>query len=79
MKTCASGQPCQHRTTNETSVEYGCNYSGYCDYQLPRDSRPLQWGFPDYKMPEQTCSYCHLPLSKCKGHTICSTKETYQE
>lgn len=24
---------------------------------------------------EKRCQYCHLPISQCRGHTICSVSE----
>jgi len=36
-KICTTEHPCPHRTLGTTC--YGCNYVGYCDFQLPRDSR----------------------------------------
>jgi len=38
-KTCNSGSPCRYKYQDTGSIGYGCNYQGYCDYQLPRDSR----------------------------------------
>ena len=39
MKTCSSGCPCEHRYQTSGTMGYGCNYTWYCDFQLPRDSR----------------------------------------
>lgn len=36
-KNCTQEHPCEHRTLGGTF--FGCNYFGYCDFQLPRDSR----------------------------------------
>ena len=41
-KTCSVGHPCAYRYTDSGSLGYGCSYTGYCDYQLPRDSRGYQ-------------------------------------
>ena len=38
-KTCSAGRPCQYRFQHSGTVGWGCNYEGYCDFQLPRDSR----------------------------------------
>ena len=35
--TCSSDCHCQYRFQN--TIGWGCNYCGYCDFQLPRDSR----------------------------------------
>ena len=74
MKSCTESNPCTYRVLTSSSIGYGCNYDGYCDFQLPRDSRTQ----PQYPMfidrnlgAEQTCPYCHLPLSQCRGHAIC--------
>ena len=69
-KNCTSNHPCYYRTLG--GAFYGCNYDGYCDFQLPRDSR-MQSYMPNFPSlgAEQICEYCHLPLSKCKGHVTC--------
>ena len=36
MKTCSMSSPCLCQFINSAN---GCRYEGYCDYQLPRDSR----------------------------------------
>ena len=48
-KTCSKGEPCQYRFQN--GAFWGCNYEGYCDFQLPRDSRmqPFYSTLPDLK------------------------------
>ena len=33
------GSSCKYKFMNSGTIGYGCNYDGYCDYQLPRDSR----------------------------------------
>ena len=38
-KACSQGSPCPYRCQNSGSIGWGCNYLGYCDFQLPRDSR----------------------------------------
>jgi len=38
MKTCTFGN-LQCPYANMTKTGFMCNYQGYCDYQLPRDSR----------------------------------------
>jgi hypothetical protein len=37
--TCNAGNYCSYRTLSDGTGGYGCKYEGYCDYQLPRDSR----------------------------------------
>ena len=39
MKTCNDGGYCQHKC-QEGSM-WGCKFEGYCDYQRPKDSRPV--------------------------------------
>ena len=63
-KNCSAGIPCQYRFMK--TVGFGCKYQGYCDYQLPRDSRMQPFG--DSKFPptilcscngeEETAGYC---------------------
>jgi len=71
-KDCTTMLVCKyHRIENGM---YSCHYGGYCDYQLPRDSR-MQPITPSPYIPpnlgaESHCPYCHLPLSQCRGHTI---------
>lgn len=36
-KTCNGQCYCQYKCLSTT--DFGCNYSGYCDFQAPRDSR----------------------------------------
>lgn len=68
MKNCSAGSPCQYRVQDGSMLM--CNYQGYCDFQLPRDSGG--WNIQQIPtQPEETCEYCHLPLRKCKGHNIC--------
>ena len=69
MKNCNLGTTCQYRHSKETGSM--CSYEGYCDYQLPKDSR-MQPLYPQYERAQQEfCDICNLPLYKCKGHTIC--------
>jgi len=72
-KTCTSEHPCQHRL--QCNGFWGCNYGGYCDFKLPRDSRMQPLQSPAWDLgasPRQgICPYCHLPLEQCGGHTIC--------
>ena len=70
-KSCNSNGPCIYRTIGGTFI--GCNYTGYCDFQLPRDSRG--WQMPITTEEEEYCEYCHFPIRKCKGHTICKGKD----
>ena len=68
MKTCNSGSQCMHKVISGTSTTLGnqCNYEGYCDYQLPRDSR-MQ---PLYDGMQLACPVCHcIPC-------ICAEKGT---
>ncbi len=40
MKNCNACGYCRHQYLGTgISSGCGCNYTGYCDYQLPRDSR----------------------------------------
>jgi len=72
-KNCTSEHPCQYRTIGNGF--YGCGYCGYCDFQLPRDSRLQPFQPPNWdlgaKPYSNICPYCHLPYDQCKGHTIC--------
>jgi hypothetical protein len=68
MKNC-NGSYCDYKLADGK-----CKYDGYCDYQTPRDSR-MQ---PIMPIPyigdlgaEQTCPYCGLKLSQCRGHVTC--------
>ena len=36
-KSCCSGHPCKYRCQDTCFMV--CKYDGYCDYQLPKDSR----------------------------------------
>jgi len=42
MKSCTSEYLCEHKKLG--GIFYECGYFGYCDFQLPRDSRIPQWG-----------------------------------
>lgn len=55
-KTCDSACPCIYRFMNSGTIGYGCNYTGYCDFQRPRDSRSFQMPKEkeEYKVPETT-------------------------
>jgi hypothetical protein len=35
--TCIVGEPCAYSFQDNARI--GCKYKGYCDFQLPRDSR----------------------------------------
>lgn len=79
-KSCQASGYCQYKIFS--GAMYICQYSVYCDYQLPKDSRmqPFtapQYEYPKIKLGEQTCPYCHLPMSQCGGHTICSNCKKY--
>jgi hypothetical protein len=39
-KTCNGDCYCQYKTIGGTF--FGCQYSGYCDFQAPRDSRTIK-------------------------------------
>lgn len=41
------------------------------------ESRGMTVTVPAAQLPyvETTCQYCHLPISQCRGHTICSVSE----
>jgi len=53
-KTCCAGEPCHYRLTGGGTGGFGCNYPGYCDFQLPRDSR-MQPLFP-FISPYERCT-----------------------
>ena len=73
-KSC-NGDYCQYKTLGGSIP--GCSFDGYCDYQTPRDSRPItHWFPPVYGPSEPKCPYCHLPYSECRGHTICEGKDS---
>lgn len=42
MKSCTQGSPCNYKVSTGTSIGSACNYDGYCDYQLPKDSRKIE-------------------------------------
>ena len=56
-KTCSSGSPCQYRHMETGTVGFGCSYEGYCDYQLPRDSRPMTLTPVDGKKEDKEDNY----------------------
>jgi hypothetical protein len=39
-KSCTNGY-CSYRYMGGGTTGWGCSYIGYCDFQRPRDSRPL--------------------------------------
>ena len=41
-RTCHSGCHCQYRYQDSGTVGWSCKYEGYCDFQLPRDSRNIR-------------------------------------
>jgi len=45
MKYCNEGGYCGYRY-QEGSLQ-GCKYEGYCDFQLPRDSKPAEQTVPE--------------------------------
>lgn len=62
MKTC-NAEYCQYKTLGGTMP--GCSYEGYCDYQTPRDSRPIT--LPPYLPPTFGPPPYPLPGSNCLG------------
>ena len=71
--TCSSSSPCNHRCLGPGSNGYICGYNGYCDYQLPRDSRPMRlcpsigdWG---NAAPQCTCGTT-IPCQVHGGNAI---------
>jgi hypothetical protein len=42
-KNCSIGYPiqCKYQTIGGSSIGSNCTYCGFCDYQLPRDSRNI--------------------------------------
>ena len=61
-KTCNYGGFCQYKTLGSTS--YGCRYAQYCDFQAPRDSRPVI----QIIGMDEICDVCKQPKSRCEGH-----------
>lgn len=53
MKNCSSPCICCYKQTGASCYEQ-CTYQGYCDYQLPRDSRVTQRIENDYCQCMQT-------------------------
>ena len=51
MKTCTAGNDCEYRYIS--SAGCGCNYTQYCDFQLPIDSRE---GSYTYTLPNAPLS-----------------------
>lgn len=83
MKNCDGGGYCSYKDQEGSLMR--CKYEGYCDFQLPRDSRMQpHWDFNRKELydeqtklpyPHEYCPYCHLPLSQCRGHTICKKED----
>ena len=72
MKTCTGGC-CSYRFLS--GMGYGCNYDGYCDYQLPRDSRPY---FPpsDFILhPIEEKCYCAGQIGNDGKCLICGLRK----
>jgi len=43
MKNCSlyDDKKCAFKIYNDGHIQLGCKYTEYCDFQLPRDSRPI--------------------------------------
>ena len=63
--TCSGGHPCQYRFQGNGSVGWSCNYTGYCDFQLPRDSR---WQPLSLNEPYKQCTCGQTSISFCPIH-----------
>lgn len=74
MKNCSGYQACSFRTLEGTSS--GCTYEGYCDFQLPRDSRSFKYNensmwdltkkcqcIGKTQITAGICPYCGLSIS----------------
>lgn len=68
-RTCSSGHPCAHRCLGSGSVGYICNYIGYCDFQLPRDSRPMKPLLPAQENPWKECTCKPMLHGYCPVHS----------
>jgi hypothetical protein len=65
VKTCNNGGYCSFKTFGGSLC--GCNYDGYCDYQAPRDSRPLV--IPPLETPPyQQCTCGENSSVSCPVH-----------
>jgi len=68
MKTCSSMFECEYKAMG-ASIYNRCNYNGYCDFQLPRDSRPVQQSGTGKCVCGSTvntggiCPMCGLPIA----------------
>jgi hypothetical protein len=60
-KCCNNNGMCNYKTFG---VSFGCAYSGYCDYQAPRDSRGWSAFVPDAFAPFVTVD----DLCLCTDH-----------
>jgi hypothetical protein len=68
-RTCSSGCFCNYRY--QGSCWWGCKYEGYCDYQLPKDSRmqPLMPLCPSvFEMPKPQCTCGTSSTLPCPIH-----------
>jgi len=76
-KTCSAGHPCNYRYQSSGSVGWGCNYTGYCDFQLPRDSR-LQPVKAEWIVKEVDCTNIEKELNAFseQGFKIWSIRAT---
>jgi hypothetical protein len=69
-KSCNHDCYCQYRVPGGTSIL--CQFSGYCDFRAPRDSRSIQFmskeqycecgPYTRYLTSGKTCSHCGLPV-----------------
>ena len=63
MKSCSSPSPCEYR--HLSTCIYGCSFEGYCDFQLPRDSRP--WNPPNLSPINYGCGGTSIEFCICAG------------
>ena len=66
MVNCSSDKSCDHRSAGGSY----CEYEGYCDFQLPRDSRIIQQTgtgkcqcMGKLQITSGICPYCGLQIS----------------
>lgn len=66
-KTCNNPNGCSFKCLS--TLNYGCSYVGYCDYQAPRDSRNISL----HSYPEVECKFPPLIaiMKICNSNTPC--------
>lgn len=65
MKTCNAVGLCCFRYFGDNGYYDACSYEGYCDYQLPKDSRV--WS---YTPPEEKCNCGQTRTEVCPQHPV---------